>query len=101
MITLMKTLLLAGALAVATASAAYAGGVDGGVLGDGKAAHGDGKAAHGDGKAAHPGSHHPIGNSTPRRSQQRGAEAHENCCPGARLPHLFSILYGRRSSLVI
>ena len=63
MITLMKTLLLAGALAVATASAAYAGGMDGGVLGDSKAAHpGDGKAAHpGDGKAAHPGSHHPSG----------------------------------------
>jgi len=61
----MKTLLLAGALAVATASAAYAGRVDGGL--------GDGKAAHGDGKAAHPGSHHPSG------TQHRGG--HNSAAP--------------------
>jgi len=67
MITLMKTLLLAGALAVATASAAYAGGMDGGVLGDSKAAH------PGDGKAAHPGSHHPSG------TQHRGG--HNSAAP--------------------
>jgi hypothetical protein len=66
MITLMKTLLLAGALAVATASAAYAGGMDGGVLGDSKAAHGDGKAAH-------PGSHHRSG------TQHRGG--HNSAAP--------------------
>jgi hypothetical protein len=59
MITLMKTLLLAGALAVATASAAYAGRVDGGVSGDSK--------------AAHPGSHHPSG------TQHRGG--HNSAAP--------------------